>query len=204
MQFGKLSVPRPGSSDPAPFSQEPREGHMYPDECHTLYTALTKWTTTPHACWLGIWEGWGSFGYPRSMGFFRRKTRSGRVAGDGGGNVEVKRMETELLEVAERVRRSPRFNHPGRSYLLAKSPCAAISELTHYPLGVTPSLAWPDDRAWFVGCEIDFDSTLIATSEECAAALLSDDRLETVVVRPEDRLDIGGDVLNLPLGDTPR
>ncbi len=47
-----------------------------------------------------------------------------------------------------------------------------------------------------VATEIDFDSTVVAASEECAAALLADDRLEALAVQPEDRLAIGGDVLN--------
>ena len=43
---------------------------------------------------------------------------------------------------------------------------------------------------------IDFDSTLVATSTDCAAALLSDDRFEAVTVQPKDRLDLYGDVIN--------
>jgi len=63
---------------------------------------------------------------------------------------------------------------------------------------------WPDDQAWCVGSEIDFDSTLVAASEECADALLADTTLEAVPVGPDDRLDIGGDVINFPLGEQPR
>lgn len=37
----------------------------------------------------------------------------------------------------------------------------------------SPNLIWPEDRAWFLISEIDFDSTLIACSRECADGLLA-------------------------------
>ena len=101
-----------------------------------------------------------------------------------------------LAELAARVQAAPRFEHPNRSYLLARAPVSAAAELATFPLNISPSLAWPDDRAWCVATEIDFDSTLVAASEECAAALLADDRLEVVQVQPDDYLNIGGDRLN--------
>lgn len=187
MQFGPLSASMPGTSGPSPFTQEPWQGHLFADQCHTLHTILAARTTTPETCWLGIWEGWGAFGYPRSMSFTETES------------TEVNRMGEQLHEIAERVRSASRFEHPARRYLLAKAPSASICELGRGPLDITPSLAWPDDRSWCVGTEIDFDSTLIGASEECAAALLSDNKLECVEVQPEDRLDIGGDVLNPPV-----
>lgn len=47
--------------------------------------------------------------------------------------------------------------------------------------------------------DFDFDSTLVAASEEAAAAPLVDDRLEVLEVGPRNRLDWGGDLLNPPL-----
>jgi len=64
------------------------------------------------------------------------------------------------------------------------------------PLSITPSLVWPDDRAWCVATETDFDSTLVGCSEECAEALVADERLEALQVPPDGRLDIDGDELN--------
>jgi hypothetical protein len=112
-------------------------------------------------------------------------------------------LEQQLAEVAERANSAPRFEHPGRSYLLAISPTSAIFELSRPPLGITPSLVWPDDRAWCVTTEIDFDSTLVGCSEECAAALVANDRLEALLVPPDGRLDIGGDELNPPSEGAP-
>jgi hypothetical protein len=188
MQFGALRIPAADTTGPSPFTQEPWVGHLFPNHCNTLYSALAEWTTTPERCWLGIWEGWGSFGYPRSMGFTEPES------------ADVKRMGKQLVEIGERVGKAPRFEHPARRYMMARAPWSAICELTRGPLEVTPSLVWPEDHSWCVGTELDFDSTLVAASEDCAAALLSDHGLEVVAVHPQNRLDIAGDVLNSPLG----
>lgn len=98
----------------------------------------------------------------------------------------------------ERVRQAPRFSHPYRDYLLARLPIGDACRLQDRPWMLTPSLAWPDDQAWCVATEIDFDSTLVACSEGCAAALVADGRLEALQVPAEGRLDVHGDVLNHP------
>lgn len=188
MQFGALSSPVPGTTGPSPFDEEPWPGHLFLRQCHALFSALAPWTTTPDTCWLGIWEGWGVFGYPHSMSFL-----------SPSADPETERMGDELIEIARRVSSAPRFEHPARSYLLAKSTCGAICELDKPPLDVTPSIAWPEDRAWCVGIEVDFDSTLVAASEKCITSLLIADGLEVVRVEPEGRLDIEGDVINPPV-----
>jgi hypothetical protein len=86
----------------------------------------------------------------------------------------------------------------GRSYRLFAAAKAAI---THWP-GMesawpqSANLIWPNDRSWCVATEIDWDSTLVACSDEVADALLGDDRLEAFDVRYEDDLSWQGDALN--------
>lgn len=149
-------------------------------------------TTTPEACWIGIWEGWGGLNGP-AVAIFAADPESEEFKKRG---VETERLNSALAYLAQRVDDAPRFEHPGRKYVLARTPCRSVCELIHPPVDVTPSLVWPEDRAWLVGSEIDFDSTLVAGSEECITALLSDYELEIVRVEPEGRLDIDGDVLN--------
>jgi len=179
MQFQRIAEPVHPTDRPRPFDGSPRTGHMSLSLCTALYEFLAGWTTSPD-CWLGIWEGWGGLQYPQSMSFFGDKPED-----DSG-----------LVDLATRVSEAPRFEHPARRYLLARAPIASVPTLADWPLGISPSLAWPDDHAWCVGTEIDFDSTLVAMSTECAAALLSDDRFEAVTVQPRDRLDLYGDVVN--------
>ena len=46
----------------------------------------------------------------------------------------------------------------------------------------TPNVIWPEDRAWFLISEIDFDSTLIACSRACADSLLTAPGIEAVEI----------------------
>jgi hypothetical protein len=190
MQFHRINL-LGDAKGRTPFDP-PETGHLAPDLCHALYTALAAWSTTPDACWLGTWEGWGSLGFPRSMSFARFGSQQRRR------DQEPSPLELQLTLIAERVRDAPRFHHPKRSYLLAKSPASAICQLARPPLHITPGLVWPDDTAWCAATEIDFDSTLVACSEECAEALVMDEGLEALRVPPDGRLDIGGDELNPP------
>jgi hypothetical protein len=63
---------------------------------------------------------------------------------------------------------------------------------------LTPQLWWPEDRAWVVATEIDFDSTIVATTTAGAEALLDCEGLEALLVPADGRLDEGGDDINLP------
>jgi hypothetical protein len=203
MQYRQIREPHPDANGPPAFS-DPWEGQLTPEQCHALYATLAVWTTTPQTCWLGIWEGHGSLYAPSggavSLATSMRPRRwRQRKKEQEDLNPEQAKSVASWEEAAKAVKRAPHFSHPARSYLLAKCPCATVCELDRWPLGITPNLVWPDDRAWCVGSEIDFDSTLVAASRDCANALLDDDRLETVEVRAEDRLDSGGDVLNPPV-----
>ena len=162
----------------------PRVGHLGLATCAALYGQLAGWTTTPEDCWFGIWDGWGSFGYPRSMVFF------------GPGRTGQRQVEADLEALARRLETSPRFRHPDRDYFLAHGPLGAACDLVGSVVAVTPNLAWPRDRAWVVATEIDFDSTLVACPAACAEALLANPALEAVRVGPRERLDLGGDVRN--------
>jgi hypothetical protein len=60
-------------------------------------------------------------------------------------------------------------------------------------------LWWPEDRVWVVATEIDFDSTIVATTNAGVEALLTCDGLEALLVPSDGRLDIAGDESNLPV-----
>ena len=175
---------------------DPMLGQLPSAECKSLFATLADWTSTPDVCWMGIWEGNGSLYAPSG--------RSVAVFTTGGSpqeeyDADYARMIASWKELAEALRRIPTFDHPGRSYFLAEGPSTAICALDRFPLSLTPNLVWPDDRSWCVASEIDFDSTLVAASKECATALLESESLEAAEVGPEDRLDISGDSINPPV-----
>lgn len=68
--------------------------------------------------------------------------------------------------------------------------------------GLAPSLIWPDDRAWFVATEYDFDSTLVGGSRDLIAAILDSPELEAWEVDPEVSLQEDADKVN-PVPDPP-
>jgi hypothetical protein len=113
-------------------------------------------------------------------------------------------LAVRLAAWQRQVAELPRFEHPGRSYLLGRGPIGLACDLDRQPLapgswqtlGLPPQIWWPEDRAWVVATEIDFDSTIVATTNAGAEALLNCQGLEALRVPSDGRLDIAGDVVN--------
>jgi hypothetical protein len=80
-----------------------------------------------------------------------------------------------------------RVEHPSRSYRLASGPIdAATDSVLEPPFDQSPSLWWPDDRAWIVATEVDYAWTYVGGTGETIDAVLADDRLETLPARLTD------------------
>jgi hypothetical protein len=102
----------------------------------------------------------------------------------------------------EGVMSGERLHHPWRDYILFSGPLEAAMDQGHWPspdwfVPQSPSLIWPRDNSWCLATEVDFDSTLIGGDRDLIDAVLSAPDLETMPVEPEDRLDSGGDAINL-------
>jgi hypothetical protein len=67
---------------------------------------------------------------------------------------------------------------------------------------MAPNLIWPENRAWFVASEYDFDSTLVGGSRELIDAILDSPDLEAWQVDPEVSLQADADKVN-PVPDPP-
>jgi hypothetical protein len=70
--------------------------------------------------------------------------------------------------------------------------------------GVAPNLIWPDDRAWFVATEYDFDSTLVGGSNDLIDAIVQSSELEAWEVDPEVSLQADADRVNPVPRSAPR
>ena len=92
----------------------------------------------------------------------------------------------------------PRFHVPGREYLLLRGPASgATASFAPAPHRVTPSLWWPDDRAWFVTLDPDLDSTYVGCgSRDCLEDLLDAQDLETLEAKRTDRITWASDSIN--------
>jgi hypothetical protein len=93
----------------------------------------------------------------------------------------------------------PRVELPHREYLLFAGPLHAALDLTrsHGRWRQSPNLFWPEDRAWCVATEIDFDSTLVGGSAQLIADILAAPPLESWAVKPDDSLAFDADTINL-------
>ena len=91
-----------------------------------------------------------------------------------------------------------RVELPKRNYLLYSGAIDRALE-SPYPFDQSSNLWWPEDRAWFVATEIDFDSTFVGGDDRLIAALVSDKRLEALPIALSAKADAGADRVNAAL-----
>ena len=182
MQFGALvalvGTPGVAREQPGLFDRWPMTGSLPLDLARVLVGLLGGHTTTHDLCWFAAWEGWGTPVFAMSA-----------------GSTEASAMPPGTL--IEKPRR-PTFNVPGRGYYIAKGPLAAALDtvygvVSHYQ---SASIWWPDDRAWCVATEVDFDWTYVGGSTECIAALLGSPDLEALSARLSDGVTYASDPIN--------
>ncbi len=95
------------------------------------------------------------------------------------------------------AREAAHFEVPARDYFLFEGPIEAATE-TFYEEGRYQSAAlwWPDDRAWCVATEVDFESTYIGGSRACIDAIVADQSLEALEVDIHQGITWDSDTVN--------
>lgn len=149
-----------------------------------LSAYLAGHTTSPHACWFCLWDGYGwlNEGSQATIEFTNPSAESAIAAG------HETPPPSHLLRLA--ALHAPRVHLPFRDYLLFQGPLHAAAEFgwnlsaTHF-IPQSPNLFWPDDHAWCVASEIDLDYTLVAGSVGLAEALFADPHLHALPVPRE-------------------
>jgi hypothetical protein len=91
-----------------------------------------------------------------------------------------------------------RLKLPKRNYLLYSGAVDRALE-SPYAFDQSPNLWWPEDRAWFVATEIDFDSTFVGGDDRLIAALVTNERLEALPIALSARADAAADRVNSAL-----
>lgn len=204
----------------------PDEGFFDPELLAALAVRLGK---SGDAVTLGVWDGWGELHpastgwliwipldedqpwwrrwYHRATLPITRRRRERELRAE-----QVASVDPAIRRAVERTDgdAGPLLLHlPSRDYVLLT---ASLSELADpaWPRsagigwhgsfsGPMPSLIWPDDHAWCIATEIDFDSTLVGGSRELVDAILADDTFEAFEVGPDDDLTWDGDTVNPPV-----
>lgn len=88
-------------------------------------------------------------------------------------------------------RRAPRVRLENRECLLYRGPitAAATAFASDYGLFQSPTLWWPEDRAWCVASELDIYSTYIGATRATVAALVECPDLEVFECDANDAVD---------------
>ncbi|MDQ1521760.1 MAG: hypothetical protein QOI55_2833, partial [Actinomycetota bacterium] len=95
---------------------------------------------------------------------------------------------TALNRVAEHA---PRVALEHRSCLLFRGPVSAATAFRSGPLFQSPTLWWPEDRAWCVASELDIYSTYVAATPPAVDALIEHPALEVLACSAEQDIDHG-------------
>ena len=175
----------------------------------------------PDAGVVALWEGWGDLlghlGHEPSRAFltFTDEPAHEKVIArsfrDSFNNVLRKPTWQEGI-LSREISEAPRFQIPGRGYVLftasagdfadpdwvLRAPWRDVPAEEHGfpPQAHSPSILWPEDRAWVMVSEIDFDSTIIAGSAELVAAVCADPRLEAFPISEGAELTWDSDEVN--------
>lgn len=91
----------------------------------------------------------------------------------------------------------PRVEMPGRPMVLLRGPLADAAEVSmeDWPWQQSPSLWWPEDRAWCVATDVDQNSTYLGASRACVDALVAAPALEVWPVSRDQDLTVESDAV---------
>jgi hypothetical protein len=75
--------------------------------------------------------------------------------------------------------------------LLFHGPVTGATAFRSEPWFQSPTLWWPDDRAWCVASELDIYSTYVAAGTAAVRALIADPALEVLECTADQDIDHG-------------
>jgi hypothetical protein len=161
------------------WEHEPQEGTLYQEYVSALRDALAPFTTTPERCWLAVWVGWGSW---------RPGSRSILVA-------TTDPVSTVSSEYAPGLVEPPAWaaeiKTQHREYFLLEAHLDLVPAFEIIGWHQSPSIWWPEDRAWCVVTEVDGYSTYVGGTEPCVNAVITSTGLEAIHVPADVPMDPG-------------
>lgn len=190
----------------------PALGQLSSELLSSVAGHLAEHTSTPDAGVAALWEGRGGLlgflGHSPSRLFFtvdedpNHRAMLDRSTHDPFNNVFRKPTWQEGI-LSREISEGPRLELPERAYVQFSASAREFAELDWMlhapwrdlpaeehgfpPNAISPQILWPDDRAWVLVSEIDYDSTVIAGSVDLIAAICADERIEAFPI-PEGSL----------------
>lgn len=163
------------------------DGNLDAEDVDALIPLLAQATAKPSVCHYALWQGWG-WVHQGSMHVWSSREDAAEI------QVIQHAFEDAMAPVwtfAAACPVEPWWG--GRDMILFDGPIDAVSTIgrrnsTQTPLErQCPQWWWPDDRAWFVGTEIDHPWTYVAGSLPLIDEILASPQWESVRVEPTDR-----------------
>ncbi|MFK0402835.1 hypothetical protein ACIQTT_10940 [Microbacterium sp. NPDC090225] len=200
----------------------PAIGELDVESLAALTAVLLRHTSTPDAGVAGLWEGRGGllgfFGDLPSRGFYtvgdddpNHRAMLARSLRDPFNNVFRKPTWQEGI-LSREISEGARLELPNRGYVLFDAPPSAFAEpewILDAPWrdrpaeahgapasAQSPGLLWPDDRAWVMVSEVDYDSTIVAGSAALVAAICAEPGLEALEIPSGADLSWNADEVN--------
>jgi hypothetical protein len=96
------------------------------------------------------------------------------------------------------VQAAPKLGTDFRRYFLLKWALRSALISPHSAGERLADLWWPEDRAWFVGSDVDLLSTYVGGFDACVRALLEDGALEVLPVSVDQGVTWDSDTINPP------
>ncbi len=178
--------------------QDPGEGALDPDVLTAVARVLAAHTETPDDGFAAVWDGWGGLvgGRAAPSGVPAVYSDSGvpehsavlRASFKDAFNAPFRKAAWRPGVLSDEISRGPRFELPTRSHVLFRAapmmwaddawPEEVPWNEPGAPWVHSPSLIWPDDRAWVLVTEVDADSTIVGGTAELIAALTAADGVE--------------------------
>jgi hypothetical protein len=160
-------------------------GSLPAPQLAALVEVLAHHTPARTRCWCAVWDGFGQL--HGAVATLTWHPGSGATSG-----------RPDPLVPAD-VLAGPRLRVPQRDMLLAEAALDEVPALAAAWGDQSPSLWWPDDRAWCVATEIDLASTYVGGSEALVEAVRAEPRLEVLLSDPAHRVAFDSDDLNRAL-----
>ncbi|MEJ1922727.1 hypothetical protein [Microbacterium sp. KHB019] len=187
----------------------PLEGALDASILSRLVDHLSTHTTTPDSCVAAAWEGWGGMlGYTgtgpsqASLSFSDDEVHQQVLRQSFRNPFEnpFQRATWQPGVLSDEISKGARLELPDRGHVLFSSSLSDFADpewQSRAPWGDQPlSLLWPEDRAWVMVSEIDFDSTVVAGSHELVRAICADPAIEALPIRESSSLHWDSDEIN--------
>ncbi|MEJ7649117.1 MAG: hypothetical protein WKF57_08805 [Nakamurella sp.] len=178
----KVDHTGPVHQDPLPTADDfdpPWFGTLEEDQLSAIAAHLIRHTTTPDQGVAAIWDGFGDL-------FVHDYGRSWTVTGGPAPD--------PIPGLGEEEFHGPRLRLPNREYVLFEAGAAEflgrwVSLAPWSSSGTqSPSILWPEDRAWVLVCDTDWTSTIIGGPVELMAQLLTDPAVDGAIIPADSAL----------------